>query len=168
MSDETSPSETPAEIEVSPWEEVRNFDEEIYVGYWHGAPLLINVDFGACFLAEGQGLAVGDGAYFAKVAEGTWNIAEADSFPDGLLPKNSILSWEDSETYHQALGVVSAEEKETQRMMEMIQAQMAQKEAAEALAADTENAGDAEDVEDADELASPGEADDASSAEKEA
>ncbi|GEM_PF-5247667 len=129
MSENTSKNEEiqteqPQE-EVFPWVEERNFDEEIYLGYWENKPIIINVDFGSCFLSEGQGLSVGDGEFFATVKDGKWDIKEASSFKKGILPANSILEWDSSDKYHKALGVISDEEKETQRMMEMIQAQMA-------------------------------------------
>ena len=125
IDNQTNENEEIVVEETFPWEEVRNFDEEIYLGYWEDKAIVINVDFGSCFLQDGQGLSVGDGAFFAAVEAGKWDIKEVSSFKKNILPSNSILDWDGSEKYHKALGVISDQEKESQRMMEMIQAQMA-------------------------------------------
>ena len=85
----------------------------------------LSKNYGEVEALVGVDLSVGDGEFFASLVNEKWEVKEASSFKKGLLPSNSILTWDSAETYHKALGVVSDQEKESQKMMEMIQAQMA-------------------------------------------
>ena len=52
IDNQTNENEEIVVEETFPWEEVRNFDEEIYLGYWEDKAIVINVYFGSCFLQD--------------------------------------------------------------------------------------------------------------------